>query len=439
MTNELSPKDEYDAEKAFLLGEKERCEARALIHYQYAAKLGLPKAVDKVVEYYMRRGNWELAKKNAQKSDNEYFHTILKLRDRKVELAALRTPRKCNFPRPIGALPPPYVPPVNKWWWALGLVIVVLIAVAFHGEADAHPLGERDLTQIVTSGNIDALNHLLTDEWHKGTVDLRSEKHLVHTAIARARITMLMTLIALGADVDAVHNHNTPLAVVIKSEINVTSRYELLTILISAGADINAKSVESTPIVIAIKYCRAAVIETLLRLDIDTAGALGKLIISSRGALRCSDSVRYAELLIKAGAQVVPNGDWYITYLRQLETCYTGERFCSPYPGSAEGGRIAPMIALLEKHGALASGQNICTVRLGGTKKWVGGKYICQSITADGAFCIIDSTAFSCKGLFRHVHACNITYNRPALNIFYCGKRCGEGEKAKGKECVNDV
>ena len=63
------------------------------------------------------------------------------------------------------------------------------------------------------------------------------------------------------------------------------------------------------------------------------------------------------------------------------------------------------------------------------------GIRVCSGIDKNGTFCLVDSEdAYPCRGLFHHVRVCNDDYNRPALNPFFCGARCGEME-AVGAGC----
>ena len=63
----------------------------------------------------------------------------------------------------------------------------------------------------------------------------------------------------------------------------------------------------------------------------------------------------------------------------------------------------------------------------------------CRGIDTAGTFCILDATgsdpAFPCRGLFRHILLCNLTYNRPGENPFVCGESCGESGTARGADC----
>ena len=61
---------------------------------------------------------------------------------------------------------------------------------------------------------------------------------------------------------------------------------------------------------------------------------------------------------------------------------------------------------------------------------------ICSEMDRHDTFCIVGSTdAFPCRGLFKHLRECNLTYNRPAVNMFFCGEKCEEGETAIGAAC----
>ena len=64
------------------------------------------------------------------------------------------------------------------------------------------------------------------------------------------------------------------------------------------------------------------------------------------------------------------------------------------------------------------------------------GIRVCSRIDKNDTFCLVDSEdAYPCRGLFRHVRTCNDDYNRPALNPFFCGPKCG-AQKAVGKDCA---
>ena len=63
------------------------------------------------------------------------------------------------------------------------------------------------------------------------------------------------------------------------------------------------------------------------------------------------------------------------------------------------------------------------------------GIRVCSGIDANDTFCLVDSAdAYPCRGLFRHIRRCNDDYNRPALNPFFCGPKCGE-RSAVGNDC----
>ena len=83
-----------------------------------------------------------------------------------------------------------------------------------------------------------------------------------------------------------------------------------------------------------------------------------------------------------------------------------------------------------------SSHRTVCEDYLGGR---VVRNVVCQGIDKDGTFCIMDSRdAFPCRGLFRHILRCNLTYNRPGLNPFACAESCGDptvDEIARGAGC----
>ena len=65
-----------------------------------------------------------------------------------------------------------------------------------------------------------------------------------------------------------------------------------------------------------------------------------------------------------------------------------------------------------------------------------GSEKICSAVDANDTFCIVGSdSALPCRGLLKHVLQCNFDHNRPALNPFFCGARCGEKRVAKGASC----
>ena len=76
----------------------------------------------------------------------------------------------------------------------------------------------------------------------------------------------------------------------------------------------------------------------------------------------------------------------------------------------------------------------------GGTVRTATGGDVCSGMDANDTFCIMDAEeadsvlAFPCRGLFKHLWACNVKHNRPALNPFFCGENCG-GQKAVGAGC----
>ena len=69
-----------------------------------------------------------------------------------------------------------------------------------------------------------------------------------------------------------------------------------------------------------------------------------------------------------------------------------------------------------------------------------GSGEVCSGMDKNDTFCIMDAAevdgvrAFPCRGLFKHLRRCNLKFNRPALNPFFCGERCGE-EEAMGAGC----
>ena len=70
-----------------------------------------------------------------------------------------------------------------------------------------------------------------------------------------------------------------------------------------------------------------------------------------------------------------------------------------------------------------------------------GSGEVCSGMDKNDTFCIMDAAeadgvrAFPCRGLFKHLRSCNLEFNRPALNPFFCGAECGEEMEAMGAGC----
>ena len=77
---------------------------------------------------------------------------------------------------------------------------------------------------------------------------------------------------------------------------------------------------------------------------------------------------------------------------------------------------------------------------LGGTLQESDQEEVCGGIDGNDTFCIAGAAeAFPCRGLYKHVIACNAGYNRPALNPFFCGAQCAGGLLARGANCERVV
>ena len=77
----------------------------------------------------------------------------------------------------------------------------------------------------------------------------------------------------------------------------------------------------------------------------------------------------------------------------------------------------------------------LCRV-FGGTALIVTGGKICHGMDKNDTFCIMDSDeGFPCQGLFTHLQKCNLQFERPALNPFFCGAPCVPPQKAVGSRC----
>ena len=79
----------------------------------------------------------------------------------------------------------------------------------------------------------------------------------------------------------------------------------------------------------------------------------------------------------------------------------------------------------------------LCSDLGGKLTKAATDENICSEIDLNDTFCIVGADeAFPCRGLFKHVLTCNATYDRPALNPFFCGARCDANtHKARGSRC----
>ena len=68
---------------------------------------------------------------------------------------------------------------------------------------------------------------------------------------------------------------------------------------------------------------------------------------------------------------------------------------------------------------------------------------VCKGLDKAGTFCVVDSEpphAFPCRGLFKRLRTCNLTYNRPALNPFICDAKCANpAHFARGKDYLSET
>ena len=80
--------------------------------------------------------------------------------------------------------------------------------------------------------------------------------------------------------------------------------------------------------------------------------------------------------------------------------------------------------------------RTVCEDYLGGR---VAQNVVCLGVDEEGTFCVMGSRdVFPCRGFFRHVLRCNLTYNRVGLNPFACGMSCGDPTAdriARGARC----
>ena len=92
--------------------------------------------------------------------------------------------------------------------------------------------------------------------------------------------------------------------------------------------------------------------------------------------------------------------------------------------------------------GEALSDKLLCGAFGGTVQVATGGEMVCSGMDANDTFCVMDAEevdsvrAFPCRGLFKRLRSYNLTRNRPALNPFFCGAKCG-GQKAVGPSVVN--
>ena len=142
-----------------------------------------------------------------------------------------------------------------------------------------------------------------------------------------------------------------------------------------------------------------------------------KLVLSRTRARRPGD--------LSARFSAAARADGVDARAYKISACFVGESdmggLCVPAAGNFDG---IPQRSLCAAYG--------------GERKAAGGGATCSGMDINGTFCIEDSReAFPCRGLFKHVRACNMKYNRRALNPILCGAQCAAGEKAKGARCCD--
>ena len=147
----------------------------------------------------------------------------------------------------------------------------------------------------------------------------------------------------------------------------------------------------------------------------DSGGA--KLVLLRTRARRQGD--------LSARFSAAARADGVDARVYKISACFVGESemggLCVPAAGNFEG---IPQESLCGAYG--------------GKRNAAGGGAICSGMDVNGTFCIEDSQkAFPCRGLFKHMRACNMKYNRRALNLLLCGAKCAAGEKAKGARCCD--
>ena len=147
----------------------------------------------------------------------------------------------------------------------------------------------------------------------------------------------------------------------------------------------------------------------------DSGGA--RLVLSRTRARRSGD--------LSAQFSAVARADGVDARAYKISACFVGDSdmggLCVPEAGNFEG---IPQESLCGAYG--------------GERQAAGDGAICSGIDVNDTFCIEDSReAFPCRGLFKHVRACNMEYNRRALNPMLCGAKCATGEKAMGARCCD--
>ena len=122
-------------------------------------------------------------------------------------------------------------------------------------------------------------------------------------------------------------------------------------------------------------------------------------------------------------------------------TLNAGVNRCDCPAGSAHRSKLCAPVS--DDFGEL-SDELLCGAFGGTVRTATGGEAggrVCSGMDANDTFCIMDAEeadsvlAFPCRGLFKHLWACNVKFNRPALNPFFCGEKCLRETEAVGSGC----
>ena len=78
----------------------------------------------------------------------------------------------------------------------------------------------------------------------------------------------------------------------------------------------------------------------------------------------------------------------------------------------------------IPRAGDLPETEKTCLAFRGEVQTTPSGGKICSGVDINDTFCVLGSkVALPCQGFFKHVRACNLDYNRPALDPWHCAGR----------------
>ena len=111
----------------------------------------------------------------------------------------------------------------------------------------------------------------------------------------------------------------------------------------------------------------------------------------------------------------------------------TESEFMVPDPSYGSGGQGGAQSCVS------ADAPGVCASLFGGAPPSMttpASAELCSGIDINDTFCIVGSpAALPCRGLFRHVWACN-QLGRKALDPWHCAEKCPSNARAQGAKCV---